>query len=87
MPFFPNPFETSFKVTFFDQLHEAVMNFAIADIKIMETLFGSTLTAIGTWKDFLPAIFMMVIGLLVVIITNRVSFNDVVTNLHVLVLV
>ena len=72
--------KTSFNVDFFDRLHEAVMSFDIGGIKIMETLFGSTLSAIGTWSDFLPAVFMMVIALLVVVITNRVAFNDVVSN-------
>lgn len=72
--------KTSFNVAFFDRLHEAVMSFDIGGIKIMETLFGSTLSAIGTWTDFLPAIFMMTISLLVVVITNRVSFNDIVSN-------
>ena len=39
--------KTSFNVDFFDRLHEAVMSFDIGGIKIMETLFGSTLSAIG----------------------------------------
>lgn len=71
---------TSFNVTLFDKLHDAVMSFELGGIKIMETLFGTTLSAIGRWSDFFPAIFILMISLLVVLITNRVSFSDLVAD-------
>ena len=52
------------------------MGFAIADIKIFEILLGSTLTAIGTWSTFLPAIFILLLSLLVFVIVDKISFKD-----------
>lgn len=71
---------SSFNLSFFDELHSSVMSFSIADVKIIETIFGSTLTAFGSWNDFLPAIFLMFVNILVVVITNKMSFVDTINN-------
>ena len=70
----------SFNVTFFDELHSAIMGFSLADIKIVETVFGPNLTAIGTWNDFLPAVFFMFISLLIIVLTNKMAFSDAVSS-------
>ena len=70
----------SFNVTIFDEIHSAIMGFSLADIKIFETLFGSNLTAMGTWNDFLPAVFFMFISLLIVVLTNKLAFSDAVAG-------
>ena len=75
------PWSSALGVTLFDKLHSAVMNFSIGNIKIVETLIGSTMTAIGAWSDFLPAIFMMIIFVVVVCFTNNISFREVCNNL------
>ncbi len=71
------PWNGALGITFFDKLHSAVMNFSIGSIKIMETLIGTTITAIGTWEDFLPVMFMLCILLLVVKINNRISLSEI----------
>lgn len=67
-------------ITFFDKVHSAVMSFAPGNIRIMETLIGSTITALGTWEDFLPVLFMMFVLIIVVVSTNRMSFADLCKN-------
>lgn len=67
----------SFGVTLFDKVYTAVMDFSIGNIRIMETLFGTNMTAFGTWYNLLPAVFVLLFILLVVVITNKVSFSDV----------
>ena len=74
------PWIDGFGITFFDKVHSAVMSFAPGNIRIMETLIGSTITALGAWKDFLPVVFMMFILLFVVGATNRMTFNDICKN-------
>jgi uncharacterized ion transporter superfamily protein YfcC len=58
-------------------MHKALMSFSIFGVKIIETLIGTTITAIGAWDDFLPVIFVACLMLLVVIITNRISLKNV----------
>lgn len=74
------PWEESFGITFFDKIHTSIMGFSIGGIKILETLLGTTMTAVGKWKDFLPIIFMAVIMLLIVKSNNRLSFKEVCQN-------
>ena len=74
------PWVDAFGITFFDKVHSAVMNFSIVGVKIFETLIGITVTAIGTWEDFLPVMFVSSLLLLVVIVTNRISFKEVCEN-------
>ena len=71
------PWVDAFGITFFDKLHSALMSFEVAGVKIVSTLIGTTATAIGKWEDFLPVIFVACLMLLVVIITNRISFKEV----------
>jgi uncharacterized ion transporter superfamily protein YfcC len=71
------PWVDAFGITFFDKVHQAVMNFSVAGVKIFETIIGITITAIGKWEDFLPVMFISSVLLLVVTITNRISFKDV----------
>jgi uncharacterized ion transporter superfamily protein YfcC len=68
----------SFGVELFDKVHSAVMSFTVADIKIMETLIGTNVTAFGTWNNLFPLIFALGLLLLVVVITNRISFSEMV---------
>lgn len=71
------PWKDVFGITFFDKLHTAVMNFSIGSIKLMETIIGTEITALGTWADFFPMVFMMFILLVVVAFTNRLSLNTI----------
>jgi len=69
------PWVDALGITFFDKLHAALMNFSVFGVNIVQTIIGITITAIGKWNDFLPLIFVACIALLVVIITNRISFK------------
>lgn len=71
------PWMDAFGITYFDKLHSALMGFEVAGVKIVETLIGTTGTAIGAWEDFLPVVSVASLMLLVVIITNRISFKEV----------
>lgn len=71
------PWIDAFGITLFDKVHSALMNFSVFGVNIFETLIGTTITAIGKWEDFLPVIFISCLMLLVVIITNRISFKQV----------
>lgn len=70
----------SFGVDLFSKVHTAVMDFAIADVKVMQTLIGETITAFGTWSNLFPALFALVFVLIVVAITNRISINTLIEN-------
>lgn len=71
------PWLDAFGVTFFDKIHKAVMGYSVLGVKVFETIFGTTLTAMGEWTNFFPIVFVACLMLLVVIITNRLSFNRV----------
>lgn len=67
----------SFNVNFFSKLYTNIINsVTIADIPVISSIFGSRLTAFGTWTDLLYATFVLMVGIVIISLIGKVKFND-----------
>ncbi len=71
----------SFNVEFFNNLFTSMTNnLLISDVSLFGSVFGSRLTAFGTWVDLVVALFVLLVGIIVMALICRVKFNDFITQ-------
>lgn len=73
------PWNGLFGIKCFNEFHTWLTGLKIGDYAVFSSLFSSTITAFGTWRDlgnFVIAIFVSIIVMLILMVIYRVKFED-----------
>lgn len=67
----------SFGISFFTELHtKFTSSFQIADVPVFSSLLGSYFNGLGEWDSLLYASFFLIVGIIIIAIISKMSFDD-----------